>query len=418
MLRSYARVYYSVVRQSSSFWGSVKQGPPDVILGITEAYKRDSSPRKVNLGVGAYRDDNGKPYILPSVKEAESRIISRNMDHEYAPISGIPEFCKEAAKLALGEKSKPLEEKRNVTVQSISGTGGLFLAGAFVRAFSSVKDIWIPTPTWGNHKQLFSYAGFNVHQYRYYDPKTLGFDADGCLADLNKVPKGHMILLHACAHNPTGVDPSQEEWQRIGDVLQTRQHVPLFDFAYQGFASGDVDRDAYAVRLFVDQLNFPTLLVTQSFAKNMGLYGERAGAFTLICSSPEEAERCLSQIKIKIRCLYSNPPIHGARIVKEVLSDPSLHKMWLGDVKSMADRIILMRKKLCEELVKEGSQRDWSHITKQIGMFCFTGLTPEQVDRLTKEYSIYLTRDGRISIAGVTSKNVKYLANAMHVVTK
>lgn len=393
-------------------------GPPDAILGITEAYKKDVNPKKVNLGAGAYRDDNGKPFVLPSVREAESRIFARNMDKEYAGIAGITEFCTLAANLALGGDSKHIAEKRNATVQSISGTGALRIGGAFLAAFSGQQHIWLPTPTWGNHKPIFTHSGLTVHEYRYYDPKTCGFDANGCLADLDKIPAGHTVLLHACAHNPTGVDPSPEQWRQIASVLERRQLVPFFDFAYQGFASGDVNRDAAAVRCFLHEFNFPTMFITQSFAKNMGLYGERAGTLSLICDSAEEKERCESQLKILIRAMYSNPPIHGARIAAEILSDDALRAKWLVDVKTMADRIISMRESLVRCLAKEGSQRDWSHIVNQIGMFCYSGLIPEQVDRLTKEYSIYLTRDGRISIAGLSSKNVEYLAHAIHRVTK
>lgn len=393
-------------------------GPPDAILGIAEAFKRDTNPKKVNLGAGAYRDDNGKPFVLPSVKTAEERLLKQNLDKEYAGIAGLGDFCKLAFQLAMGAKSSVVSSGRNATVQSISGTGALYIAAAFLNSFAEHKDIWVPTPTWGNHKSVFTHGGLRVHQYRYYDPATCGFDASGCLSDLGKIPKGHTVLLHACAHNPTGVDPSTEQWREIGHVIKFRELFPFFDFAYQGFASGDVDRDAAALRCFADEFQFPTMFFAQSFAKNMGLYGERVGALTLLCSSTEEMERCLSQLKILIRATYSNPPIHGARIATEVLSDPDLRQQWLKDVKLMADRIISMRHSLVDFLTKEGSQRSWSHITNQIGMFCFSGLTPEQVDRLTKEYSIYLTRDGRISIAGLSSKNVQYLAHAIHQVTK
>ncbi|GAA50921.1 aspartate aminotransferase mitochondrial [Clonorchis sinensis] len=399
-------------------WTNVKMGPPDAILGIAEAFKRDTNPKKVNLGAGAYRDDNGKPFVLPSVKAAEERLLKRNLDKEYAGIAGLGDFCKLAFQLAMGAKSPVVSSGRNATVQSISGTGALYIAAAFLNSFAEHKDIWVPTPTWGNHKSVFTHGGLRVHQYRYYDPATCGFDASGCLSDLGKIPKGHTVLLHACAHNPTGVDPSTEQWREIGHVIKSRELFPFFDFAYQGFASGDVDRDAAALRCFADEFQFPTMFFAQSFAKNMGLYGERVGALTLLCSSTDEMERCLSQLKILIRATYSNPPIHGARIATEVLSDPDLRQQWLKDVKLMADRIISMRHSLVDFLTKEGSQRNWSHITSQIGMFCFSGLTPEQVDRLTKEYSIYLTRDGRISIAGLSSKNVQYLAHAIHQVTK
>ncbi|CAH8599029.1 unnamed protein product [Heterobilharzia americana] len=399
--------FIHVVRRLSSYWSNVKLGPPDAILGITEAYNRDTNPKKINLGAGAYRDDDGKPFVLP-----------QNLNKEYAPISGIPQFCDLSAKLALTEQSPRLKEHLNATVQTISGTGALRIGGAFVSEFAEKKHIWMPTPTWGNHKAIFTQSGLNVHQYRYYDNKTCGFDLDGCLSDLMNIPKGHFVLLHACAHNPTGVDPSFSQWEKIGDILKSHDLIPFFDFAYQGFASGDIDNDAKALRYFANELNFSTMLITQSYAKNMGLYGERVGAFTLLCSSEEEAERCLSQIKIIIRPMYSNPPIHGAHIVTELLSNLDLRRKWLIDVKTMADRIITMRKSLKDNLTKLGSKRDWSHITNQIGMFCFSGLNSQQVEKLINEYSIYLTKDGRISVAGLSSKNVEYLAYAIHQVTK
>lgn len=407
-----------ILKRSNSFWSKVSLGPPDAILGITEAFNRDSNPRKINLGAGSYRGDDGKPFILPSVREAESRLFVRNLNKEYAPIAGIPEFNRLAVSLALTNNSVKLKEHCNATVQAISGTGALRIGGSFIASFSDYKDIWLPKPTWGNHMAIFKHCGINSHHYRYYDAETCGFDIDGCLTDLSRIPKGHTILLHACAHNPTGVDPTFEQWKQIADVIHSRGLIPFFDFAYQGFASGDVDRDAQSVRLFAHDFSFPTMFISQSFAKNMGLYGERVGALTLLCATAEEAERCLSQLKILVRAMYSSPPVHGARIAMELLSDPSLRQKWLGDVKSMADRIITMRQSLVECLKKEGSKKDWSHITNQIGMFCFSGLTPEQVDRLTSEFSIYLTRDGRISIAGLSSANVAYLAQAIHQVTK
>jgi len=391
-------------------------GPPDAILGVTEAFKRDTNPNKINLGVGAYRDDNNKPFVLPSVRKAESIMMSQGLDKEYAPISGTPAFCKAAAGLALGEDSEVLSSGRNATVQGISGTGALRIGSAFLSKFFSSKTVWMPTPTWGNHLPIFKHVGMEVKQYRYYDPKTCGFDFNGAMEDLKALSPGSLVLLHACAHNPTGVDPSAEQWQAISEVVKAKGALPFFDMAYQGFASGDVSRDALAVRQFVADGH--NILLAQSFAKNMGLYGERAGAFSVLCQDSEEAARVMSQLKILIRPLYSNPPINGARIVSTILGDPALRAEWLGDVKGMAERIISMRTQLRANLEKEGSVRNWQHITDQIGMFCFTGMSKQQVEKLTAESSVYLTKDGRISMAGVTSANVGYLAKAMHAATK
>ncbi|XP_055352213.1 uncharacterized protein LOC129598368 [Paramacrobiotus metropolitanus] len=399
------------------WWAHVELGPPDPILGVTEAFKRDSNPKKMNLGVGAYRDDNNKPFILPSVKKAEETLHKQGLDKEYAPIAGLAEFNAAAAKLAFGPDSHVIKDKLNVTVQAISGTGALRVGAAFLeKHFKGNKEVYLPTPSWGNHTPIFRHAGLQVKQYRYYDPKTCGFDHVGALQDLAKIPQQSIVLLHACAHNPTGVDPKPEQWAEMSKIIKARNLFVYFDMAYQGFASGDTDRDAQAVRQFVSDGH--QVVLAQSFAKNMGLYGERVGAFTVLCSSAEEARAVESQLKILIRPMYSNPPVHGARIASTILNTPDLASQWLKDVKGMAERIIQMRELLAANLKKEGSTRDWRHITDQIGMFCFTGLTPPQVERLTKEFSIYLTKDGRISMAGVTSKNVAYLAHAIHEVTK
>ncbi|XP_064473529.1 aspartate aminotransferase, mitochondrial-like [Ornithodoros turicata] len=400
-----------------SWWSQVEMGPPDAILGVTEAFKRDSNPKKMNLGVGAYRDDEGKPYVLPSVRKAEEILLSKKQDKEYLPISGFADFCNASARLAFGDNSPVLQNKQNATIQGISGTGSLTIGAYFLgQFFPGNKDVYMPSPTWGNHIPLFKRAGLTVKQYRYYDPKTCGFDFNGALEDIAKIPEKSVILLHACAHNPTGVDPKLDQWKEISKVIKSRKLFPFLDMAYQGFATGDIDRDAAAVRLFAQDGH--GFAVSQSFAKNMGLYGERIGAFTLVCESKDEADRAMSQIKIIVRPMYSNPPINGARIAHLILTDQQLRQQWLQDVKGMADRIMNMRTRLKDGLKREGSTRNWDHITDQIGMFCFTGMTPDQVEKLTKEFSVYLTKDGRISVAGISSKNVDYLAHAMHQVTK
>ncbi|XP_067136947.1 aspartate aminotransferase, mitochondrial [Centruroides vittatus] len=416
-LRSCQYVLSNATIRSSSWWSHVEMGPPDPILGVSEAFKKDTNPKKINLGVGAYRDDQGKPYVLPSVRKAEEKMLQQKLDKEYTTIAGIAEFCQAAAKLAFGDNSIVIKEGLNATAQGISGTGSLTIGAYFLRDFfKGNKEIYMPTPTWGNHIPLFKRAGFAVKQYRYYDPKTCGFDFNGALQDIAKIPEQSVILLHACAHNPTGVDPKPEQWKEISKIIKNRNLFPFIDMAYQGFASGDCDHDAMALRQFVDDGH--QLALAQSFAKNMGLYGERVGAFSMVCENKDEAQRVMSQMKIIIRPTYSNPPIHGARIAAMVLNDPDLRREWLKDVKGMADRIIGMRQKLRDGLKREGSTRDWQHITDQIGMFCYTGMNQEQVERLIKDFSVYLTKDGRISVAGVSSNNVDYLAHAMHQVTK
>lgn len=403
--------------RNSSTWAKVEQGPPDAILGITEAFKKDSNPNKMNLGAGAYRDDDGKPYVLPCIKKAEMRVVERNMDKEYAGITGVLDFTKASAKLALGADNPVVKEGAVSTVQSISGTGALRIGGAFLEKFyPHSKTIYLPTPSWANHGPVFRHSGMDVAGYRYYDKNTCGLDINGMLEDLSNLPEKSLVLLHACAHNPTGVDPTLEQWKEISEVTKKRGHFVFFDMAYQGFASGNLDHDAQALRLFVADGHRPVL--AQSYAKNMGLYGERVGAFSVICDSAEEKNRIESQVKILVRPMYSNPPIHGARIANEVLNTPELYDQWLGEVKGMADRVIDMRQQLKDNLTKEGSTKNWEHIINQIGMFCYTGMSEEQVARLTNEFSVYLTKDGRVSVVGITTKNVEYLAHAMHQVTK
>jgi len=416
--RTAAPVLQAAARnQAASFWSGVEMGPPDAILGVTEAWRKDTNPKKMNLGVGAYRDDNGQPYVLPSVTKAEQNVVSRSLNKEYAPIGGEGDFCKEAAKLAFGDNSNVITEARYVTVQGISGTGSLRIGAELIsKHWPNNKTIYLPKPSWGNHTPIFKFAGFGVGGYTYYDPSTCGLNFAGAMEDIANIPEGSVILLHACAHNPTGVDPTPEQWKEMSALIKKKNLLPYFDMAYQGFASGDVDKDAFALRYFIDEGH--NVLLAQSFAKNMGLYGERVGAFTVVCKDKEEAARVESQIKILIRPMYSNPPRHGARVATEVMTNPELRAMWLGDVKHMADRIISMRQQLRDGLAANGSSRDWKHITDQIGMFAFTGMTPEQVAACTRDHSVYLTKDGRISIAGITSANVGHLAEAMHAATK
>ncbi|KAJ2894050.1 Cysteine transaminase [Zalerion maritima] len=405
-------VAFSASRAAST-WANVPQGPPDAILGITEAFKADSFEKKINLGVGAYRDDAGKPYVLPSVLTAEDKIISSRLNKEYAGITGVPEFTTAAAKLAYGADSPVLE--RVAITQSISGTGALRIGGAFLaRFFPGVKNIYLPTPSWANHAAVFKDCGLTVEKYRYYNKDTIGLDFEGMVADIKVAPKGSIFLFHACAHNPTGIDPTPEQWKEISAATKEAGHFAFFDMAYQGFASGDTIKDAFALRHFVSEGH--SICLSQSFAKNMGLYGERVGAFSILCADPAEKKRVDSQIKILVRPMYSNPPVHGARIASTIMNTPELNSQWLGEVKAMADRIITMRSLLKDNLEKLGSSHDWGHITSQIGMFAYTGLAPEQMDALAKEHSVYATRDGRISVAGITTANVSRLAEAIHKV--
>ena len=303
--------------------------------------------------------------MLPSVRTAEEKVVQSKLDKEYAGITGVPTFTKAAALLAYGPDSAAIKEDRIAITQSISGTGALRIGGAFLeRFYPHAKTVYIPTPSWANHNAVFKDSGLKVEKYKYYNKDTIGLDFDGMIADLKAAPENSIVLLHACAHNPTGIDPTPEQWKQISQVVKEQGHFPFFDMAYQGFASGDTDKDAYPVRLFIEEGH--QIVLAQSFAKNMGLYGERVGAFSVVCASSEEKKRVDSQIKILVRPLYSNPPVHGARIASEILNDPALNKQWLGEVKEMADRIIKMRALLKENLEKLGSKQNWDHITNQV----------------------------------------------------
>lgn len=404
--------------RSVSIWSAVPAGPPDPILGVSEAFKADKDPRKINLGVGAYRDENGKPYVLPSVKKAEEILTASKGDKEYLPITGLPEFTKLAATLAYSPESIPLSEGRIAVTQSISGTGALRIGGAFLgRHYPHSKVIYVPTPTWGNHIPLFRDSGLEVRHYRYFDKSTVGIDWAGLTEDIKNAPEKSIVLLHACAHNPTGVDPTPEQWIELSEIIKEKQLFPFFDMAYQGFASGDCSKDAFAVRHFVKEGH--QIALSQSFAKNMGLYGERVGAFSLVTADPDERARVDSQLKIVIRPMYSNPPIHGARIAATILGSSELKTQWEGEVKGMADRIISMRESLYNSLTHDlKTPGEWGHIKSQIGMFSFTGLNPAQTKALAEKAHVYMTADGRISMAGLNSANIGYFAESVDKAVK
>ena len=351
------------------------------------------------------------------VRKAEECILAdKSGNKEYLPIDGLPQFRDLASKFLLGETHPAIVEKRVCTVQSLSGTGALRLGAEFLKKYMSGRKVYLPDPTWGNHNAIFTETGFEVVKYRWYEAATCALDFAGLKEDLSNAPEGSIILFHTCAHNPTGVDPSQEQWQALAELCESRKLVPFFDTAYQGFASGDLVRDGYSVRLFAER--GMEMLAAQSFAKNMGLYGERIGSINLICRDAETATRVLSQMKIIVRKMYSNPPMHGAKIVATILGDKELFAEWEKELKEIVGRILLMRKSLHEALLENGCPGTWDHITKQIGMFSFTGLDPDQSDRMVNMHHIYMLRTGRISLAGLTSGSVKYVADCIKEVVE
>lgn len=358
---------------STSFFSNIQLANPDPVFGLQNAYTNDTNENKINLGIGAYRDENGKPWVLPVVKKAKEIILNdTNMIHEYLPIGGIKEYWELAIKLMVGNEWFS-SHKDNVTgIQTLSGTGALKIASDFIAKFLPGTEVLISKPSWGNHKAIFSNSGLKTSEYRYWDAKNLALDINGMLEDLDKAPNGSLIILHACAHNPTGVDPTQEQWSQIYEVIKRKGHLALFDSAYQGFASGDLEKDAFAVRFFIEK--GAEVIICQSFAKNFGLYGERTGALSFVSSNTENLKAIKSQIELLVRSNYSNPPKFGALIVQTVLSDEKLFAEWKENLKTMSGRINSMRNRLFEELKKRETPGDWSHIINQIGMFSYTGL--------------------------------------------
>ncbi|CAH1962270.1 unnamed protein product [Acanthoscelides obtectus] len=364
-----------------------------------------------------YRDDTGNPSIFKSVVEAEKIIKNKYQDKEYSYFSGMEDYNSLAVKLLLGDDSVFICQKRTATVQAVGGSGALYVSGKFMAQFFPGNTcIYLPQPTWANHEAIFKFVGLEVAWYRYCDPKVSKLDFEGLMDDINKIPEKSIAFFQGCAHNPTGVDPSQEQWCEISQLVKKRQLFPVFDVAYQGFASGDFYNDAFSFRTFLQDGHKVAIL--QSYSKSMGLYGERTGSCTFIADCKSEADTILTQMEEIIRKTYSSPPIHGSRIVVEILADENLKYMWFQEVKMMSERLKAMRNALKENLEKAGSKHNWDHIVHQIGMFCLSKLTPKQVKKLTDDYHIYLPADGRISVAGLTTKNVQYVANAIHEVTK
>lgn len=393
----------------------VPQGKPDAILGVKLKYNADKSDKKVNLGIGAYRDSQGKPMILNVVRKAQEMVVNDpNATKEYLTQLGDPNFLKATREFIFDANSAAVKDERIVTAQSLSGTGALRIAGDFLARFRPCV-VYVPSPTWGNHMNIFGNgSGLEVRKYKYMDPKTLGLDLNGMLNDLKNAPSGSVVILHACAHNPSGVDPTKDEWKKILQVITEKKLLPFFDSAYQGYASGDINDDAYAIRLFAD--SGIEVMVAQSYSKNLGLYGERIGSINIVCSSKKVAEAVTSQIKIIIRGNYSNPPRHGAAIVAKVLTTPELRKEWVVELKQMVDRISAMRNALVNELETSYNIKSFAPCKKQIGMFILTPLTPKMVSVLADKYSIYMTsvgNNGRISLSGLNNGNVKYVAESI-----
>ncbi len=399
---------------TASILADVKMAPRDPILGVTEAFNADPNPNKVNLGVGMYYDDSGKIPLLECVRRAERQLAQDSPPRGYLPIDGLPEYDRAVQALVLGADSPAIKARRVVTVQALGGTGGLKIGADFLRRIDPDAQVWISQPSWENHLALFENAGFAVKAYPYYDAATHGLDFAGMLRALRSLPAHSIVVLHACCHNPTGVDLTAEQWTDVIETVEQRDLVPFLDMAYQGFADG-LDADAMVVRRFAE-VGMP-LFVSNSFSKSFSLYGERVGALSLVAPSSEEAMRALSQLKRMVRTNYSNPPTHGGKIVATVLASPDLRRLWEQELAQMRSRIRAMRQQLVEKVQARAPALDFSFVTQQRGMFSYSGLSKEAVARLREQFSVYAIDSGRICVAALNARNIDYVADAIAQVT-
>ncbi|KAI5715032.1 hypothetical protein M8J77_009315 [Diaphorina citri] len=422
---------------TESSFSSVQQGPPIEVFAVNKAYLDDPHPQKVNLSVGAYRTEECKPWVLPVVRQAEKELAADDsLNHEYLPVLGLESFSSAATRMLLGgDASPPLREGRAFGVQTLSGTGALRVGAEFLHRILNYTTFYYSKPTWENHRLVFLNAGFTeAREYRYWNPEKRAVDFTGMYedlvnapdnsviilhacahnpTDLVKAPENSVIILHACAHNPTGCDPTEDQWKQLAQLFKERPSLfVFFDSAYQGFASGDLERDAFAVRYFAQE-GFE-FLCSQSFAKNFGLYNERIGNLTLVLKDKSHIPAVKSQITLIVRAMYSNPPSHGARIVSLVLNNPRLYDQWKQCIETMSGRIKQMRRGLRERLEKLNTPGTWNHITEQIGMFSYTGLNPQQVAHMVDKHHVYLLRSGRINMCGLTTQNLDHVAQAIH----
>ncbi|MFT6977889.1 MAG: aromatic-amino-acid transaminase [Shewanella psychromarinicola] len=391
-------------------FSQVTLAPADPILGLTDAFKADARPHKVNLGVGIYKDEAGQTPILSSVKKAEAILLETEKTKNYLGIEGVQAYNQVVQDLLFGPQSNIIANKRAVTAQAPGGTGSLRVASEFLVRNTRSTTIWVSNPTWANHKNIFETAGLTVKEYRYYKAETHDMDFDAMLADLANANAGDVILLHGCCHNPTGIDLSIEQWQQVANICVEKSLLPLFDFAYQGFGAG-IEEDAQGLRAVASVV--PELLIANSFSKNFGLYNERIGAVTIVAENQDDAVRSFSQIKKNIRANYSNPPAHGGLIVSTILSDTALRQEWEAELTLMRERIADMRSLFVESLKAEGVKQDFSFISRQNGMFSFSGLNKSQVARLKDEFAIYIVGSGRISVAGLTKNNMPAVCKAI-----
>lgn len=388
----------------------IAAAPADPILGLADLFRADDRQNKINLGIGVYKDETGKTPVLTSVKKAEQYLLENETTKNYLSIDGIADFGRCTQELLFGADSRIISSKRARTAQTPGGTGALRVAADFIATQTSAKRIWVSNPSWPNHKNVFAAAGLEVSEYQYYDAAQHALDFDGLLNSLNSAEAGDVVLFHGCCHNPTGIDPTAEQWAQLAELSLAKGWLPLFDFAYQGFARG-LEEDAEGLRAFA--ASHQELIVCSSYSKNFGLYNERVGAFTLVAADAAVADTAFSQVKATIRANYSNPPAHGAAVVATILSNTALRVLWEQELTAMRERIQRMRQLFVNTLQEKGAKGDFSFIINQNGMFSFSGLTKDQVVRLREEFGVYAVNSGRVNVAGMTPDNMAPLCEAI-----
>lgn len=393
----------------TGFFSEVPLAPPDMILGISREFSRDPHPKKVNLAVGVYRDEESRPYVLECVKRASAMLPMTNMD--YAPINGVASYVESAQRICFGDELLAANTDRLASVQTLSGTGALRIAGDFLKLFGTT-EVHLPTPTYLNHLGIFHDVGLGIKSYPYYSAEKHELQLEQMLCYIEKLPAGSVVLLQAAAHNPTGFDPTPDQWNVIVDTIATHKLVPFVDMAYQGFATGDLERDGFLPRLLL-RSDVPVFLLAQSFAKNFGLYGQRTGALHICCGGPTEKGHILSQTAKLIRASYSNPPLYGAQLVDTIVRDPELHKLWLSELTTMSNRMASVRQKLYESLKARGVTRPIAHLKDGCGMMALSGLSQAEVLEIRAKHHVYMISNGRIAFSGLTDKNLDNVADAM-----
>ena len=388
----------------------IAAAPADPILGLADLFRADNRSNKINLGIGVYKDETGQTPVLSSVKKAEKFLLENETTKNYLSIDGLADFARCTQALLFGKNHALITDQRARTAQTPGGTGALRVAADFLATQTDVKRIWVSNPSWPNHQNVFHSAGLEVCEYAYYDAQNHTLDFDGMLSALDKAQAGDVVLFHGCCHNPTGIDPTKEQWAQLAALSQQKGWLPLFDFAYQGFARG-LEEDAEGLRIFAD--THQELLVCSSYSKNFGLYNERVGACTLVAANADAAATAFSQVKYTIRANYSNPPAHGAAVVATILGNDALRAEWEQELTAMRQRIHLMRELFVKTLQEKGAQGDFSFIIRQNGMFSFSGLSKDQVIRLRDEFAVYAVNSGRVNVAGMTPDNMSALCAAI-----